>query len=101
MGLLSKYRQHLADEAAGRSHRLRDILGYFRKFWLGCIFGGVAFMAYGVWVGLTRDLSGGAGMALIVFPVGALLLSVFGAVVYGLAQLFLSVKPAPESDIQD
>ena len=97
MSLLLRYRQQLADEAAGRSHRFADILRRFRRFWLFCVSLGVAFLAYGVWVGFTADLSGGAGMALIIFPIGAILIAAAGGGVYGVAQLFLSVRENSET----
>ena len=97
MSLLLRYRQQLVDEAAGRSHRFADILRHFRRFWLFCVGLGVAFLAYGVWVGFTEDLSGGAGMALIIFPVGAVLIAVAGGAVYGFAQLFLSVRKTSDT----
>jgi hypothetical protein len=55
-----------------------------------------------VWVALTSDLGGGAGMALIIFPFGAVLIFAVGAVPYGVAQLFLSAERRSERrlDIQ-
>jgi hypothetical protein len=58
--------------------------------------GSIVFLAYGAWVALTSDLSGGAGMALLLFPFGAALIFAVGAVPYSIAQLFLSAKRRPE-----
>ena len=101
MGLLSKYRHHLFVEASGESGLFAKILRYFRTFWFICLFGAVLFLAYGVWIAFTSDLSGGAGMALIAFPVGALLICALGAAPYGVAQLFLSSRPQPKKDRHD
>ena len=98
MKLLASYRHQLAEEAAGRSHRFADVLGYFRKFWYFTIALAVAFLAWGVWEAVTLPPNSTAGMALIVFPVGAVVLAVAGAVPYKLAQLFLSVEPVWEQD---
>ena len=92
MNFLTRYRQKLVVEGEDKGLFAR-ILRFFRRLWFVSIFGAAIFLAYGVWVALTNDLSGGASMALIVFPVGALVICVMGAVPYALAQLFLS----PES----
>lgn len=101
MSLLAKYRHHLAVEAAGEQGLFARILRYFRTFWFICLFGAVLFLAYGVWVAFTSDLSGGAGMALIAFPAGAFLICALGAVPYGLAQLVFSSRPQPKNDHRD
>ncbi|MGQ2975801.1 MAG: hypothetical protein ACT6QT_08955 [Sphingopyxis sp.] len=101
MDLLTRYRHHLAVEASGRSGLFSKILRYFKRFWFACLFGAVLFLACGMWVALTSDLRGGAGMALIVFPVGAALICALGAVPYGVAQLFLSAKRLPDNNLDD
>lgn len=101
MSLLERYRHHLAIEAAGGRGLFSRILGYFRKFWFACVFCAIIFLLFGVWVALTSDLSGGASMALIIFPFGALLICGLGALPYGLAQLFLSAKQSPENAPDD
>lgn len=99
MGLLTRYRHHLAVEASGRPGLFSKILLCFKRFWFACLFGAMLFLAYGVWVALTSDLSGGAGMALIIFPMGAALIGALGAVPYGIAQLFLSAKQRPDYNL--
>ena len=98
MKWLNAYRHQLAEEAAGHSHRFADILSYFRKFWYFTIALAVAFLGLGVWEALSLEPDKTAGMALIVFPFGALLLVIGGAVPYKLAQLFLSVQPSRGRD---
>ena len=93
MRLLASYRHQLAEEAAGRSHRFADILKYFRRVWYATIALAGAFLMWGMWVALSLEPNSTEGMALIIFPFGALLLIVGGAVPYKLAQLFLSVDP--------
>ena len=93
MSFLASYRNQLVEEAAGRSHRFADILKHFRRFWYATIALAVAFLMWGVWEATTLEPNSTASMALIVFPFGAMLLIVGGAVPYKLAQLFLSVDP--------
>ena len=98
MSLLASYRHQLAEEAAGRSHRFADVLRKLRKFWYFTIALAATLLGWGVWEAISLPANTTAGMALIVFPFGALFLVVGGAVPYNLAKLFLSVDPGQERD---
>jgi hypothetical protein len=89
---LAAYREQLAEEAAGRSDRFARILRRFRAFFLVCVGAGVAFICFGVWYMTTLPEGHTAGMAFIIFPYGALLISLVGLFPYGIAKLFLSVE---------
>jgi hypothetical protein len=94
VSMLASYRQQLADEAAGRSHRFADILRYFRAFWIVSVVFGLAVAGWLIASELRNPYPGG-GWGFIIGPVLAIVITVAGRVPYALAQLFLSVRPKP------
>jgi hypothetical protein len=84
VSLLASYRQRLAEEAVGRSDRFGKILRYFRAFWVASIVFGLAVAGWGIWTG--------GKWGFVFGSVYAFLIMLFGGVLYGLAQLFLSAK---------
>ena len=92
MRLLTAYRHQLAEEAAGRSDRFKRILRALRRVWFGFCALAVAWLGWGAWYVIFGNLPDGGGMALIIFPMGALALVLVGAVPYSIGQLFLSAR---------
>lgn len=88
MGCLINYRRHVSGERP--IALLLLVLKIFQVFRLVCLFLAALFLAYGVWVALTVDMGLGGSMALIIFPVGAIVISMVGVFAYGLAQLLLA-----------
>jgi hypothetical protein len=84
VSLLAAYRQQLAEEAAGRTARFAKILTWFKLLWLGSILLGLGVAAWG-------GLSGGK-WGFVFGGAYGLFIMLFGGGLYGLAQLFLSVK---------
>jgi hypothetical protein len=89
--LLQAYREQLAAEAAGRSHRFRDILRALRLLWFVVIALGLGYAGLLIVSDLRNPYAGG-GWSMIIGPVVILAAVVFGAIPYKLGQLFLGVR---------
>ncbi|MCW6534288.1 hypothetical protein [Sphingomonas lycopersici] len=99
MKWLIKYRQHISAE--NPMPILLLILSIFRVFRVACFGLAALWMLYGVWVAFTEDMGFGGGMALILFPAGAFLISMVGAFAYAFAQMVLLPDPRNKNSITD
>lgn len=91
MRILQRYRYNLT--LVNRSALFPTVIRWSKRLWFTCIFAGLVFLSYGIWFSTETDLRQGGGMALIVFPFGALASAVVGAVPYTFAKLLLSPDP--------
>lgn len=91
MSLLAAYRRQLAEEAAGNSDDLARFLYGFRVFWRWSVGLGLAVAGLLILLAVLSD-DPSASWYLIIGPALGLLIMLAGRILYGLAQLFFSVK---------